>query len=184
MTRLAILLSLAALLALAAPSIAQTTSPYAGQEQRSIKALSESEIRDLMEARGMGLAKAAELNSYPGPLHVMELARQLDLSEAQRTATQSLYASMRDEAPSLGGRIVEAEWNLDQAFATGRIDPTDLRTRVNAIAALQGELRVVHLNAHLVQLSLLTPEQVARYNALRGYDASVVSHGAHRHGGD
>ena len=184
MTRLAFLLSLAAFAALPAPSTAQITSPYAGQEQRSIMALSESEIRDLMEARGMGLAKAAELNSYPGPLHVLELARQLDLSDAQRTATQSLYASMGDKARTLGGKIVEAERNLDQAFATGRIDPTDLRTRVSAIAVLQGELRVVHLEAHLVQRSLLTPEQVVRYNALRGYDANVVPHGTRRHGGN
>src|SRR6266571_4214131 len=75
---------------------AQTASPYAGQEQRAIKALSDQEIRDLLEARGMGLAKAAELNSYPGPLHVLELADELGLSDAQRASSRTLYERMRE----------------------------------------------------------------------------------------
>ncbi len=33
----------------------------------------------------MGLALAAELNGYPGPAHVIELADSLELTEAQRT---------------------------------------------------------------------------------------------------
>ena len=65
------LFALLAIVATTATSSAQTTSPYTGEEQRAIKALSEEEIGDLLEARGMGLAKAAELNSYPGPLHVL-----------------------------------------------------------------------------------------------------------------
>src|SRR5438045_1800642 len=89
--------------AMAQTTMAQTTSPYAGQEQRAIKALSDEEIRNLLEARGMGLAKAAELNSYPGPLHVLQLAEQLGLSDAQRTATDSLYVNMRERAISIGG---------------------------------------------------------------------------------
>jgi hypothetical protein len=32
----------------------------------------------------MGLALAAELNGYPGPAHVIELAKSLGLSEPQR----------------------------------------------------------------------------------------------------
>ncbi|HEY0442316.1 MAG TPA: hypothetical protein VGD36_19780, partial [Xanthobacteraceae bacterium] len=58
---------LAILLALAAPAAAQTQQPYAGLEARPVKALSE-QIADLRAGRGMGLALAAELNGYPGPL--------------------------------------------------------------------------------------------------------------------
>ena len=36
----------------------------------------------------MGLALAGELNGYPGPKHVLELAAELDLSEDQRRAVQ------------------------------------------------------------------------------------------------
>ena len=37
----------------------------------------------------MGLALAAELNGYPGPSHVLELADKLELSAEQRAAFTS-----------------------------------------------------------------------------------------------
>ncbi len=183
MRRTALFASLVIIVAATTTSAAQTTSPYAGQEQRTIKALSDDEIRDLLEARGMGLAKAAELNSFPGPLHVLQLANQLGLSDAQRAATQALYADMRSKAQPIGRKIIEAERTLDRAFSDGRIDAVILRSHVQAIALLQGELRVVHLETHLAQRSLLTPEQIARYDVLRGYGADRTPHGGQRHGG-
>jgi hypothetical protein len=162
---------------------AQSASPYGGQELRAIKALSDEEIRDLLEARGMGLAKAAELNSYPGPLHVLQLAKELELSEGQRTATDSLYAKMRERALLLGWQIIEAEGVLNQAFEEGRIDPAILRSQVIAIGMLRGELRVVHLETHLAQRMLLTAKQIAQYDVLRGYGIERKTHDAHRHGG-
>src|SRR6266478_2961860 len=71
------------------------TSPYAGMQNRGLKALSEQQIEDLRAGRGMGMALAAELNSYPGPAHVLELASALDLSEAQRGRTQALFEEMQ-----------------------------------------------------------------------------------------
>ena len=183
MNRTALFASLVIIIASTATSTAQTTSPYAGQEQRAIKALSDQEIRDLLEARGMGLAKAAELNSYPGPQHVLQLANQLGLSDAQRAATETLYADMRNKAQPIGRQIIEAERTLDRAFADRQIEPAMLRSQVNAIAILQGELRAVHLEVHLAQRSLLTPEQTSRYDMLRGYGGNRTPHGSQRHGG-
>jgi hypothetical protein len=71
-------------------------SPYAGQQTREIKALSAQEIDDLLNARGMALAKAAELNGYPGPLHSLELADKLGLSPEQLRAIKDIKA--REEA--------------------------------------------------------------------------------------
>jgi hypothetical protein len=182
MNRATLFVSLVAIIASTAATVAQTASPYTGQEQRPIKALSDKEIGDLTEARGMGLAKAAELNSYPGPLHVLELRRELDLSETQRSATESLYASMRERARSIGKKIIEAERHLDRAFADRTINAEELRSRVGAIAALQGELRAVHLEVHLAQRVLLSAEQITQYDALRGY-GHQTPHGSRRHGG-
>ena len=168
-------LAAAALVVSAVGSSAQSVSPYAGQERRQIKALSEQDIADLREGRGMGLARAAELNSYPGPLHVLELASELALTDAQRAATESIRASMRERAQALGNKIIEAEHDLDRAFANATIVASELRSRLTAIAALQGELRIVHLEAHLAQRSVLTPPQLANYDALRGYRAGVTS---------
>src|SRR3954469_25358405 len=72
--------------------------PYAGLDARPIKALSEQQIADLRTGRGMGLALAAELNGFPGPLHVLELADQLALSAEQRAKVQDLFAAMKQEA--------------------------------------------------------------------------------------
>jgi Spy/CpxP family protein refolding chaperone len=180
MNHFTIFLSAAALLVSAAASLAETASPYADQRQRSIKALSDQEISDLTEGRGLGMAKAAELNSYPGPLHVLEFATVLNLADTQRAATQSLYARMRERAQPLGIRIIEAERELDRAFVDGTISTTELRSRLTAIAALQGELRAVHLETHLAQRSVLTPQQVAKYDALRGYHANVTEPSGHQ----
>ena len=64
---------------LALPALAADTpaSPYAGQQGRSIKALSDEDIAALRKGEGRGMAKAAELNGYPGPAHVLMLVKQL-----------------------------------------------------------------------------------------------------------
>lgn len=149
-------------------------SPYAGQEHQAIKALSEAEIEALRQGRGMGLAKAAELNHYPGPMHVLELADSLQLSEVQRTATQQIYARMHAEAVRLGPLIVAQEQALDRLFAHQQTVGSKLQEVVREIARLQGELRLVHLQAHVDMQAVLAPEQIATYDALRGY-------GAHSH---
>jgi hypothetical protein len=60
---------------------AEPRSPYAGQELRDVKALSNADIEAYLAGKGMGYAKAAELNSYPGPKHVLELSKELDLTD-------------------------------------------------------------------------------------------------------
>jgi hypothetical protein len=55
------------------PVLADSPTPYAGQQNRTIKALSDEDIVGLLKGDGMGFAKAAELNGYPGPKHVLDL---------------------------------------------------------------------------------------------------------------
>jgi hypothetical protein len=47
------------------------------------------------------------------------------------------------------------------------------------LANLYGQLRLIHLRAHLQVTPLLTPKQIAVYNELRGY-TSEADH-AHDH---
>lgn len=84
------------------PLASDAASPYADLEKRPIKALSAEEIADLRAGRGMGLALPAELNGYPGPRHVLELARDLDLSPQQRRRTEVLFEDMQRQAVALG----------------------------------------------------------------------------------
>src|ERR1041385_5507788 len=76
----------------------QKPSPYEGQESRDIKALSDEEIRGLLNGQGMALAKAGELNHYPGPMHVLEFADQIKLTAAQRQRTEEIRKVMLDGA--------------------------------------------------------------------------------------
>ena len=142
---------------------------YAGEERREIKSLSGEEIEQLLQGHGMGLAKAAELNHYPGPRHVLDLGGQLELTAEQRAATEAAFARMREEAVRLGKQIVERERALDAMFAKGEIDAERLRAATSEIAGLQGNLRAAHLTAHLEMRRLLSPQQIKKYDELRGY---------------
>src|SRR3954447_20684114 len=88
---------------------ANAQTPYAGMQARPIKALSEQQVADLEAGRGMGLALTAELNGYPGPSHVLELADRLELSADQRARIKALFDSMKAEALPLGSRLIEQE---------------------------------------------------------------------------
>jgi Spy/CpxP family protein refolding chaperone len=150
----------------------QTASPYAGYEQRPIKALSDQQVADLRAGRGMGLALAAELNGYPGPAHVLELAAPLELTAEQRAKTQELFEAMKAETIRLGERLIAREAELDRLFATKGIDETALAAAVAAIGETQAGLRTAHLRFHLRIVEVLTPAQMQRYSELRGYGAS------------
>lgn len=144
-------------------------SPYQGEEKRLIKSLSDKEVDDYLNGRGMGFAKPAELNSFPGPMHVLELEQKLNLTAEQKTATQNSFQKMKNEAVSLGKMIVEREKELNQMFAENTVDAAALEGKTSEIARLQGDLRRVHLAAHLEIKQVLSAEQVENYNRLRGY---------------
>src|SRR6478735_9303914 len=99
--------SLVAAVLLLTVTAANAQTPYAGMQTRSIKALSETQVADLGAGRGMGLALAAELNGYPGPSHVLELADRLELSADQRSRIKGLFDSMKAEAVPLGAKLIE-----------------------------------------------------------------------------
>jgi hypothetical protein len=176
----------AALVLAAAPRAGAAAEGYAGQQARDIKALSAEEVADLTAGRGMGLAKAAELNHYPGPAHVLEFKDQLGLSPDQVRAVEASFQRMSAAAKPLGAALIERERALDRGFAERRMTAAELQGATAEIGALQGRLRAIHLAAHLEMRDVLTDAQVARYDALRGYaDTSAPASPAHphRHGG-
>lgn len=147
-------------------------APYAGLEKRAIKALSPQQVADLEAGRGMGLALPAELNGYPGPLHVLELVHVLGLTAEQRSRAQALMDAMRAETIPIGARIIREEAVLDRLFADRTVTPASLAEATRMIAASQGDLRTAHLRYHVLTAELLTPDQIATYNRLRGYGAA------------
>ena len=74
------------------PASCLAASPYVGEQMRAIKSLSQQDVAEYLDGKGMGFAKAAELNGYPGPAHVLELADKLGLTPAQRSPIEECTA--------------------------------------------------------------------------------------------
>jgi len=170
------LIALISILLLAQPLSAQheahqknLKSEYAGQEQRTIKSLSESDIEELKAGKGWGFAKVAELNGVPGPLHLLEMKTEIELTGDQIRKVEAIYKTMKKEAIALGNQLVKAEENLNISFAEKMINEKELRKSLLNIGNITSELRFVHLQAHLETLIMLTEAQVAEYNEIRGY---------------
>lgn len=158
-------------LASAGVALGQVVNPYAGEQGRRIKSLSESDISALLAGQGGGYAKAAELNGYPGPAHTLELSRELNLSAEQAAATKALMNAHKARARDMGAQLVDAERRLDALFADRVATAQSVQQAAADVGALQSRLRAEHLNTHLVQTALLDAAQIRRYAELRGYSS-------------
>lgn len=117
----------------------------------------------------MGLALAAELNGYPGPLHVLELADALRLTPEQRERAEALFHAMRSETITIGEQIIAEEDALDRLFARREITSATLAGATQRIGAARATLRAAHLQHHLDMSAALTAMQRNEYMRLRGY---------------
>lgn len=152
---------------------AQPTSAYVAQLSSPVRGLSPQEVDDLLNGRGAGYARLAELNRYPGPRHVLDLKQQLQLTDVQETEIQTVFKQMQKDAKQLGVEIVDKEKQLSDVFAGGSLSETDLSAQTDALGLLYGKLRAVHLGAHIKIKPFLTATQIAKYDELRGYADSA-----------
>lgn len=145
------------------------SNPYAAFKDRQIKALSPEQEADLRQGRGMGLALAAEMNGYPGPMHVLQVADQIGLSVDQKSRIDALFARMKVEAISAGEQLISLERELDKEFVARSITAESLARLTKDIGVSHGLVRATHLRYHLETVAILSPDQVAKYNTARGY---------------
>lgn len=151
---------------------AEHHSAYQGQENREIKSLSEREIEGLRTGKGLGLAKAAELNGLPGPKHVLELKKELNLTGEQESKMVDLFSEMKEESTALGMKLLQKEKELEAFFQSENPSEEKMTKIVAAIANIRGMLRATHLKFHLRTPKILTQHQVKQYFQLRGYKHS------------
>jgi Spy/CpxP family protein refolding chaperone len=160
------------------PARAQSPTPQPGSltprhnaHGSDVPGLGTDEIEELRRGDGMGQARVAEVQGYPGPRHVLDAwhAGTLALTSEQSARIQAITQAMTAEAQRLGVLVLDAERGLADAFRTGRIDARTLRADLARITALRSELRLVHLQAHLETRAVLDPDQLARYAELRGH---------------
>ena len=150
-------------------------SEYVGEESRKIKSLSTDDISDLRNGRGWGLAKAAELNGIPGPAHLLELKDDIPLTDEQASRIRAVFEDMKSKAILQGEQLIELESRLDSAFGSGTITPDGLQVLLSRIADTHGDLRYIHLSAHLRMLPILSNDQIEKYNSLRGYSKDACA---------
>jgi hypothetical protein len=145
------------------------SSPYAGLETRANKSLSGTDLKELRRGGGWGLALAAELNGAPGPAHLLELRDKIPLSADQIVTIQQIFNEMQTEAIAAGARLIAAEEAIEAAFRAANLDDARLRALIAQAEEARAELRFIHLSRHLSTPPLLSADQIAKYNTLRGY---------------
>ncbi len=157
-----------------------TPSAYSALLDTEIRGLSPELIEAYRTGAGAGLALPAELNGYPGPRHVLDLADELHLTEEQEAAIQALYDTMLPQAIDLGEQILQGEAELEHTFRDNSMEEAFLEDQLTAISALHAQLRFVHLRTHIASAAILTPEQTEHYSVLRGYSSETTEHhGSH-----
>ncbi len=78
---------------------------------------------------------------------------------------------MSNTAKGIGEAIIDIPQDMDEAFANNTITRKNLKLMIDRSAELYGQLRLVHLSAHLDTVQMLSMEQVQMYNKIRGYDS-------------
>ncbi len=181
------LVSVTGLAAAAAATLALPGAAATQQQAAPIVAsLTAADSAAYLRGEGRGMALAAELNGFPGPRHVLQVADSLALTPEQRAAIAALETRMSDEVRPLGARLAGTELALDSLFAGGAATPAAVDRLLDRWATLSGRLRAAHLRAHIAARALLSPGQLARYRALAPGAAHAHTHddgAAHQHDG-
>lgn len=125
----------------------------------------------LLKGEGMGLASSAELNGYPGPKHVIQLRNELGLTLDQLRKAEALMEGVQASAKVIGQQVVDEEESLENLFQSGSPDERKVQSSLQEIGRLRADLRFLHLQAHLRMKEVLTPEQIQKYNKVRGHRA-------------
>jgi Spy/CpxP family protein refolding chaperone len=171
MRRLAFLA--AAALVIAGPAFAQSGHGHQHggrddtQAHRRVEAVQREFDQVVADGLGFGLAFAADQNGYPGPLHVLELKDQLQLTPEQEARMRALFETMRGDARARAARLAAAEDRLRRIFADGVADPAAVRAAVTGAEAARAEVRLVHLLTHLQAHDVLTEAQRRTYHQIR-----------------
>ena len=87
--------------------------------------------REAVPARAPAWAtrRPAELNHFPGPMHVLELADQLEAERRAARRDEAADGAHKAQARALGAELVAAERELEQLFRSGKVDERCSRAR-------------------------------------------------------
>ena len=153
--------------------LTSTPSDYVVLLDTDIRGLDQKTIEGFLTGKGLGQALPAELNGYPGPRHVIDMAEELELTDEQLATIQALFDHMVSNVVPFGEQYLEEYANLESAFRKGTISKEYLQSQLEKISAIEVQLRYSHLSTHLATIDILNEKQVMQYNMMRGYSAEM-----------
>jgi protein CpxP len=95
------------------------------------------------------------------------LARELNITDAQKAQIKTIADSHRDEWKALGDRARTARQALQQAVTADTVDEGLIRQRSAEVAAVEADMAVARARVHAEVFQLLTPEQKTQAKALQ-----------------
>jgi Spy/CpxP family protein refolding chaperone len=105
------------------------------------------------------------------------MARELNLSDAQKERFKSIEASHRDEMKALGDRAMAAHQALEAAVTAETFDEVTIRSRSSEVAAVGADMAVARARIRAEVLQVLTAEQQAQ---LKQMQAQMQQRAEHR----
>jgi hypothetical protein len=155
----------------AAPNALLPKSGGADSTSGEIRALSTDEIRGIAEGRALRFGRAAEKNHNPTPYFLIKYRSELALFDEQLIPAKAILDRERTQAAKLGKELLadQAKLELVLGAPTGARDE-EVAALAREIARIQGEIRLVHLQADVAAKKLLNSDQQVQYDSIRSYD--------------
>jgi protein CpxP len=95
------------------------------------------------------------------------LARELNITDAQKAQIKTIADSHRNEWKALGDRARTAHVALQQAVTADTVDEGLIRQRSAEVAAVDADMAVARARAHAEVFQVLTPEQKTQAKTLQ-----------------
>jgi periplasmic protein CpxP/Spy len=103
-----------------------------------------------------------------GPMGMMPmLARELNVTDAQKAQIKTIADSHRDEWNALADRARTTHEALQQAVTADTVDEGLIRQRSAEVAAVDADMAVARARVHAEVFQILTPEQKAQAKTLQ-----------------
>lgn len=104
---------------------------------------------------------------HRGERYFKKMARELGLTDQQKTQAKALKEGLRAENQELFGTLRTEKRQLRGMIHSGTADEAAIRAQVAKVAAAEAELAVKKAQGAKQFLALLTPDQVEKYRALQ-----------------
>jgi periplasmic protein CpxP/Spy len=112
-------------------------------------------------------SRGGRMGGPGGPMGMLPmLARELNITDAQKAQIKTIADSHRDEWKALGDRARTAHQALQQAVTADTVDEGLIRQRSAEVAAVDADMAVARARAHAEVFQVLTPEQKTQAKTL------------------